>query len=182
MEIWKDVPGYEGEYKVSSLGRIKSLKGQGKRKTYLNGHKTKLGYVLIALLKDGEKKQRFLHRIVADAFLDEDSLRKEINHKNGNRADNRLSNLERCTRSENMKHSYRVLGRKPPMQGRSGVNSKQVKCIETNKIYKSACAAARETGLRREGIRDSASGRHMTCGGFHWCFCQPAQLIQGGKK
>ena len=106
-EEWRPVVGYEGRYQVSSLGRIRSLKRQGWRKDFLSGHKTKLGYIAINLCG----KQKLLHCIVADAFLPIDESKPEVNHKNGIRDDNRLCNLERCSRSENMKHSYRVLHR-----------------------------------------------------------------------
>lgn len=179
MEEWRDVLGYEGYYQVSSLGRIRSYKRQGWKKEYLRGHKTKLGYISVALRgKNNPQRQVLLHRIVADAFLPEDSTRPEINHKNGIRDDNRLDNLERCSRSENMKHSYEVLNRVPPMLGKIGAHGKPVMCVETGVVYNSICDAGRKTGLCREGVRDSALGRHQTCGGFHWKYltCQ-----EGGK-
>lgn len=164
MEEWKNIIGYEGRYQVSSLGRIRSLKRQGWRKDFLSGHKTKLGYIVINLCG----KQKLLHCIVADAFLPVDESKPEVNHKNGIRDDNRLCNLERCSRSENMEHSYRVLHRVPPMLGKPGPNRKKIMCVETGEVYESSCDAARKTGLQRAGIRNSALGYAKTSGGLHW--------------
>lgn len=164
MEIWKDIDGYEGIYEVSSLGRVRSHNRQGWRKEFLSGHENNLGYISINL----RGKQFLLHRIVADAFLPKDTYRTEVNHKNGIRKDNRLSNLERCTHSENMAHSYKNLGRVPPMLGKPGPHKKPIKCLETGEVFGSSCEAARGTGLRRTGIRNAALGYIKTCGGKHW--------------
>ena len=178
-EEWSDIPGYEGFYQVSSLGRIKSMRRQGWKKLYLEGHKTRLGYIDVRLSRGGGAgKSYMVHRLVAEAFLPKDNARPEINHKNGLRDDNRLENLERCSRSENMRHSYRVLKRIPPMLGKLGAHRKPVRCVETGEVYSSTCEAGRKTGLRREGIRDSALGRHITCGGFRWEYL----MNEGGKK
>ena len=104
IEVWKDVPNYEGLYKVSNLGNVKSL-AFGKEKI-LKGSKNKDGYILIALC--GEKRTyRTAHQLVAMAFLGHvpNGWTLVVNHKNFNRSDNRLDNLEILTHRENS--SYR---------------------------------------------------------------------------
>lgn len=116
-EIWKDIPGYEGKYQVSNLGRVKTL-----RIFYANGwhaekiravHLNNFGYFRLNLRKDGRKKSFQVHTLVALAFIGPCPAGKEINHKNGVITDNKPDNLEYCTHGENMTHKYRVLGVKP---------------------------------------------------------------------
>lgn len=109
MEIWKNIPGYEGEYLSSDLGNIKSLK-----RRYLSGEKilsgschTK-GYRCVVLSKNGEQKQYKVHRLVALSFIENFKNKREVNHINGIKSDNRVENLEWVTSSENQKHAYKT--------------------------------------------------------------------------
>ena len=112
-ELWKWVVGYEGLYLVSNLGRVFSTP-----KTTHCGHVMKqntnwAGYKTVCLSKEGVKKFFSVHRLVSIAFIDNVKNKKEVNHINGIRSDNRLSNLEWVTRSENEKHAFSNLGKKP---------------------------------------------------------------------
>jgi len=98
-EEWKPVKGYEGRYEVSSLGRARNAK----TRKFLN-HSLRTGYHRIYM--DG--KLHTLHRLIAEAFLGKPEDKPHVNHLNGIRHDNRIENLEWCTRSENMQHSYRM--------------------------------------------------------------------------
>jgi DNA-binding CsgD family transcriptional regulator len=114
IEHWKDVPNYEGLYRVSDLGRVKSLKW-GKEKILKPGDNDR-GYLRVVLFKEREGKRFFIHRLIMLAFVGESDL--QVNHKNGIKTDNRLDNLEYCTRSENLQHAYdtglRLKGEKHP--------------------------------------------------------------------
>jgi len=101
-EIWKDIPNYEGMYQVSNLGRVKSLKF-GKERTLKPGLDGS-GYCHIVLCKGGVQKDKYIHRLVLLTFVGESEL--QVNHKNGVKTDNRLENLEYCTRSENAQHAF----------------------------------------------------------------------------
>lgn len=114
-EIWKDVPGYEGYYQVSNIGNVKSLDRVVSHKRYNKEHvsekilspKKHGGYLSVRLCGDGKRKLFLVHRVVMLAFVGNPSKEQiDINHKNSNKKDNRLINLEYCTRSENIKHSY----------------------------------------------------------------------------
>ena len=95
-EIWKDVVGYEGLYKVSDMGRVKSFH-KGQEKIIVprsNGN----GYYKISLYKNKRKQDKYIHRLVFETFI---GIVKEVDHKDMNRANNILSNLRRCSRTFN---------------------------------------------------------------------------------
>lgn len=114
FEKWKDVVGYEGHYQISNFGRVKSV---DRIETNVNGVSRKLkgslkstytdrtGYVLVTLSKDGENKVYPLHRLVAQAFIPNPDNLDEVNHKDRNRKNNSLSNLQWCTSRENTHHA-----------------------------------------------------------------------------
>jgi hypothetical protein len=112
-EIWKDISGYEGFYQVSSIGRVRSL-DQNIRSSFrpavLPGRIRKVwkhkGYHGIYLSKMKKRRAFLVHRLVAIAFLQPDPERPHVNHKNHNRSDNRIENLEWVTPSENMIHRF----------------------------------------------------------------------------
>lgn len=103
-EVWKNVIGYEGLYEVSSLGNIYS----NISKKILKINRNKDGYLSIELWNKGKNKRCKIHRLVAIAFICNPLNKREVNHKNGIKSDNRIQNLEWVTKSENEKHAYRT--------------------------------------------------------------------------
>lgn len=106
-EIWKDIAGYEGLYQVSNVGRVRSLKrsvfvrNRNKYKTLKGSIKTgcyelKNGYHVVSLYKDGIGKRFFTHRLVAVAFLENPLNLPQVNHKDENKKNNSVDNLEWC--------------------------------------------------------------------------------------
>lgn len=140
MEIWKDIKGYEGYYQVSNLGSIKRLRTIVKTRggayrsdpcKILKPEYTYDGYLRIALMRE-HKKQRFqIHRLVADAFIPNPENKEQVNHINGNKADNRAENLEWCSSSENMRHSFDILGH--TMKGKT--YPKHIICLNNGKMF-----------------------------------------------
>lgn len=118
-EIWKPIVGYEEIYAVSSLGKVKNLTRGGIRKL---GNNTR-GYLRVNLSKNGQSKFWSVHRLVATAFVPNPQNFPQVNHKNGVKTDNRAENLEWISVSDNQKHSYKALKRKPP---KSVLNNTQV--------------------------------------------------------
>lgn len=109
MEEWRSVVGYEGIYEVSSEGRIKSINYYGKCGERIRSCSIRSdGYVSIHLNKDGKGKTKLVHRIVAEAFLPNPNNLEMINHKNEDRSDNRVENLEWCSRSYNQLYSIKL--------------------------------------------------------------------------
>lgn len=114
MEIWKDIKGYEGSYMVSNLGRVKSIPRYRVKKTvYLKENVLKGGYSYLELCLDSVRKKYLVHRLVAIAFIDNPQNKPQVNHKNGVKTDNIVSNLEWNTRSENQQHAIDNGLRKP---------------------------------------------------------------------
>ena len=111
-ERWKPVLGYEDCYAVSDRGQVKRTAHVGywiKRPATLLAPRLKRGYVTFHLCKDGIRKDPHAHKMVWEAFNGPVPAGMQINHLNGNKADNRLCNLEVCSQSQNMQHAYRVL-------------------------------------------------------------------------
>ena len=110
-EIWKDVVGYEGLYKISNLGCVKSLGcAKNKKKGCIRKERiTDFGYSAYALSNNKKIKWHFTHRLVASAFITNDDVvnKTQVNHKDGNKLNNNVDNLEWCTPSENRKHAFR---------------------------------------------------------------------------
>lgn len=109
--IVKEVSGYEGLYLIDSLGNVVSCpRQQGSR--FVNQYKilgtkiNRLGYKEVALSKDGKTRTVLLHRLLAQHFIDNPDNLPCVNHRNGVKTDNRLENLEWCTRSQNTRHAY----------------------------------------------------------------------------
>lgn len=116
-ERWKDIKGYEGYYQISDMGRVKSIEriiesGQHylterkNKEIILKQSLSKCGYPQICLQKNGIKKTLTTHRLILNTFIGDSDL--ECNHKDGNKQNNKLENLEWVTQSENEKHAYRT--------------------------------------------------------------------------
>lgn len=108
-EIWLPVPGFENEYDVSNMGRIRShtrrVWNYTKPGRILKPHAKENGYLNVALSNDSMKqKHAYVHRLVATAFLPNPENLAEVNHKNFNKQDNRVENLEWCSSKENKAH------------------------------------------------------------------------------
>lgn len=108
VEEWRDIQEYEGLYQVSSLGRVKSL-GKGNsnnsKEKILKLDKNYKGYLQINLYKDGKLKHYRVHRLVANAFIPNPNNYEEINHKDENKENNCVENLEWCNRQYNAEYS-----------------------------------------------------------------------------
>lgn len=187
IEKFVDIPGYEGLYRVSNFGNIKSYDRavntvhQSKRVVKGKFIKTRPDsrnkYLIIDLSSSkGERATKLVHRIVAKAFLgDIDGM--EINHKDGNPKNNNVSNLEITTRTENEIHKYRVLKRKHPFTGKTGKNhvssipveKVDLKTGEVLQTYESA-RLAESDGFESSCISLCCNGRQKRHKGYAWRF------------
>ena len=101
-EVWGDVPGFIGLYQVSNHGRIYSVRYKRFRKLRTD----KYGYAVVPLNKDGVQRRFFVHRLVAEVFLQNPLELPEVNHIDGNKQNNFADNLEWCNHQENIVHAY----------------------------------------------------------------------------
>ena len=104
MEIWKDIDGFNGKFQVSSWGRIRNAETGNILKPYKN----KKGYLKASLSYGGKSIKKRINRLVAIAFIDNPYNLPQVNHKDGNKENNSISNLEWVTNSENQKHATKL--------------------------------------------------------------------------
>jgi len=130
-EIWRDVKDYEGFYQISNLRRVLSLARyifyKNGRKYYLKEHMMSqhlnAGYYAVSVHKNGIRDELKIHRAIAEAFISNPLNLPEVNHKDGNKLNNEISNLEWCTSRENQLHAYKIKLRIPTF-GQEGCNAK----------------------------------------------------------
>lgn len=179
-EVFKDVIGYEGLYQISNYGNVKSLKRYnifycGLRNEFLkrpvkekilNFNKSKRGYLQVCLTKNGKYRTFLVHRLVAKTFLDDYNDKLQVNHKDGNKENNYVGNLEWCTASENVKHAFDTGLKKP--------NAKKVNQYDMNnnyiKTWDSISLFLKENNMNTKGgnISSCCKGKRESAYGYKW--------------
>lgn len=173
-EIWKDIEGYEGDYQVSNLGRVKSLPKKcwnGKGYWFRDGRilipvKSKKGYLNVWC----RKKIFKVHRLVANAFIPNPQNLPQVNHIDGNKTNNSVTNLEWVTNLDNMRHSCKVLGRKYKT-GKNHHNSRPVLQLKNGIIigeFDNLNEAGRVTGTNHSCISMCCCGKLKKSNGYQW--------------
>ena len=162
MENWRaieNVTNYEG----SDLGQIRNTKTN----YILKGRLSKSGYLQVSLTDKETKKQKnyYIHRVVAIHFLENLDNKREVNHKDGNKLNNNVDNLEWVTPSENQKHRQKILGKTKTSQRKIGKFNKNHVLIEE---YPSIVDAAKSFGKSRVNIDNALQGKQKTAYGFIW--------------
>lgn len=183
-EIWKDVAGYEGRYKVSNLGNVLSLKYRGGFKEHLLSpvvHHS--GYRFIHL---GQDKIKFVHVMVAEAFLENPEGKPFVNHMDGDKGNNRLDNLEWVTALENTRHAIKTGLRNPQniprRYGKDHYASKAVLQYDLNgnfvREWGGQSEAARFFGCRSGEISICVDKPERSARGFVWRSHKSGEPIQ----
>lgn len=177
QEIWKPIKKYEGLYSASNNGRIKSLNYKNKNiEKPLNPTKQSCGYLKVELYKHGKSKVYYVHRLVAETFIQNPNNLPQVNHKDGNKQNNNIDNLEWVTPSQNQIHAVKNGLHAPSyFKGKfssESLNSKQVLQydLEGNFIKLWHCRAdvARFYNCNESSVNNCVSGRTKTCKGYIW--------------
>ena len=157
-EEWIPINGFDGKYSVSNFGAIRN----NKRNKMLRTKPKKSGYVSVNLYKNGKPIHLYVHRIVAKAFLENPALLPDVNHMDGDKANNIVTNLEWASEKENAIHSVHVLGNPSPR------GSIKVLCVNTGKIYDSIRLAGGKTGTPYSSIYRSICTGKTDRNGVMW--------------
>lgn len=176
-ETWKEIPGYNGAYRISNCGRVQCCLSPGDNKITSiwwekKARKNKAGYMLVNLTKNSKTTTKYVHALVMDAFVGKPDEKQEIDHIDGNRANNNINNLRYVSHIENLANPTTLARR---------LNSQRSSCVaQVSKdgiilcIYPSIHRAELETGISRKQISSVAKGKnhYNTEGGYKWQFVQ----------
>ena len=176
MEIWKDVKGYEGLYQVSNMGNVRSLdrvlpNGDNSHMLYkgqiLKQRIGRNGYMRVLLCG----KDYYTHRLVAEAFIDNNNNLPQVNHKDEDKSNNHVDNLEWCTHEYNIRYGTNRARASHKLKGVM-INNKPIMQFEKNgelvNEFVSASEASEKTKIDNSSICKVANGKLKTAGGFLW--------------
>ena len=166
-ELWKDIPQYEGLYQVSNYGRVKSVK-TGKIKCQSSKPN---GYQFLQLYKNNKPKNEYVHRLVAMAFIPNPDKLPQVNHKDEDKANNFVDNLEWCDNSYNQKYHNKQKRSAETLKLECKTSIQIIKCdMDGNELeyYNSMREAERENGLANGAVSAYFRFNRKQTGGFTW--------------
>lgn len=164
MERWKNINNFE-QYLISNMGRVFSIKS----KKIMIPTRDKKGYLRISFYSNGKSYTRKIHRLVAEAFIENPNDLPEVNHKDENKENNMIGNLEWCSKRYNVLYGS-ALDRTHKTNLNCKTTSVPVRCVETNSVYPSIKEAMRQTGAKN--IFYCCVGKRKTSNGFHWEYAE----------
>lgn len=179
-EIWKDVAGYEGLYQVSNMGKVRSLtrkvkiQDTNKNRVFRGSIKAgcyelKNGYHVVSLYKNGKSKRFFTHRLVAAAFLENPLNLPQVNHKDENKKNNSVDNLEWCDAKYNTNYGYCIEKRVAPQRVKVSQFSMDGKYIKT---YESMACIERVLGFNHSAICMCCKEQMQSAYGYRWKYAK----------
>ena len=162
----KDIPGYEGLYGVTKDGKVYSFR----TKKFLKPAVDKGGYLYVCLTNNKTKKTYLSHRLVALTYIPNPNNYPQVNHKDENKQNNHVSNLEWCTNKYNINYGTGIQRRSNTLKGENNYNSKKVRCIETGQIFNCERCANEFLGktVKNRNISACCRGERKTSYGYHW--------------
>lgn len=182
-EDWVDISGYEGLYQVSPLGKVRSLDrstdqlnafGTRSKHTYkgrvLKPRAAKNGYLYVHLCKEGRKATKKIHRLVAETLIPREEVGLEVNHCDGNKLNNRVSNLEWCTSRDNKLHAISTGLKSNPFGITAHSFKGKVYVYKDGILINTLCGTAdiRRNGFTPCGVSEVLTGRSKTHRGCYF--------------
>ena len=159
MEEWKDIKGYKGLYKISNTGKVKSVTTDRIKKLQINNS----GYLYTVLWKNGEQRIKLIHRLVAESFIENSDNLPMVNHKDENKKNNNVDNLEWCTHKYNCNYGNRNK-RVATKLGIPVLAQKDNSYMYFNSIRE----ASRYLKTDASHIIGCCKGKRKTSGGYKW--------------
>ena len=168
-EVWLDIDGYDGDYQISNYGRVKSKKNNNEKilKYAIDGR----GYSFVVLCKNGETKLFRIHRLVGEYFIPNPNNYLCINHKDENKTNNEVSNLEWCTHKYNANYGTKTQRLKKSLHE----STKNKKCVTQYDLqgnlvalYNGIREAGRVTNTESSSISEVCQGKKITANGYIW--------------
>lgn len=205
-EIWKDIPGYEGLYRVSTLGNVLSVNyAHSGKPGILVQAKNGAGYPTVNLYKNGVLEQCFVHRLVSITFIPNPEGKREVDHIDGNPKNNRVENLRWCTHQENLNNPVSLerfkkgsTGRRHTKEAREKMSKSRIGLaavpilqisMEDGSVIREfigTCYAAREYGYDEHKIHRCLRGDTKSAYGYYWRYKDPNRInkkyIRRNKK
>lgn len=158
-EEWRDILGFEELYQVSNFGNVRTVKNG---EAEMSQQENRNGYMTVHLRNKGVERRAMVHRLVAEAFIPNPDGLRDVNHKNGNKSDNRVENLEWVSHSDNMTHSFRELGK----------NVRHIVQLDLDNNFierwNSIIEASEATGICRTDIGECCRGNRKHTKGYKW--------------
>lgn len=172
-EVWKDIPNYIGLYQINNYGNVKSLKRLEKSGNKIRKRNEKTlkqrathGYKYVILSKESKAKTFRVHRLVAEIFIPNPNNYPQVNHKDGNKANNSVDNLEWCTCEYNIKEAYRLNLCKTIKINQFDINGKYIK------TWNSSYEIKRNLNLDASAITKCCKNKRKICGGYRWRYAE----------
>lgn len=169
-----DIKGYEGKYAVTSCGKVWSYK----TKKFLKIDKNSKGYERVHLCKNNVGKHLAIHKLVAIAYIPNPDNLPQVNHKDENKENNEVSNLEWCDERYNTNYES-------ARQRQADKVCKAIVCIETGRVFLSQIEAGKTLTVSHRHISDCCKNQRHTCGGYHWRYASKEEaekaLERSGK-
>lgn len=183
QEIWLDIEGYQHKYQVSNTGKVKALNYRRTGKEQIIAFKENKGYLEVALWKNGKRKIFLVHRLVAQTFIPNPENLPQVNHKDENKTNNIVANLEWMTSKENINYGTRNIRVGNKLLLSNNGSARKVINLNTMKIFDTMLEASIFYNINNKSdISKCCKNKLKTCGGYKWMYYEDYLTLIGGDN